>query len=87
MPKSRQRQKKPSRSYVAPPTKPKPKPSPRWYGFLVLGLILLGVLIIVLNYANFLLNEFRDYDGADPSGSPALFFPAGRSAPAHGRPA
>ena len=37
------------------PTKAKPKPSPRWYGFLVLGLILLGVLIIVLNYADFLL--------------------------------
>jgi len=31
------------------------KPSPRWYGFLVLGVILLGVLIIVLNYADFLL--------------------------------
>ena len=46
---------RPSRSYAAPPTKAKPKPSPRWYGFLVLGLILLGVLIIVLNYANFLL--------------------------------
>ena len=55
MPKSRQRSKRASRSYVAPPTKAKPKPSPRWYGFLVLGLILLGVLIIVLNYADFLL--------------------------------
>jgi hypothetical protein len=55
MPKSRQRSKKTSRSYVAPPTKAKPKPSPRWYAYLVLGLILLGVLIIVLNYADFLL--------------------------------
>lgn len=55
MPKSRQRAKKSTRSYAAPPTKAKPKPSPRWYGFLVLGMILLGVLIIVLNYADFLL--------------------------------
>ncbi len=54
MPKSRQRQRR-SRPYAPPPTKPKPKPSPRWYGYLVLGLIVLGVLIIVLNYANFLL--------------------------------
>jgi hypothetical protein len=55
MPKSRQRQRRSSRPYAAPPTKPKPKPSPGWYGYLVLGSILLGVLIIVLNYANFLL--------------------------------
>ena len=55
MPKSRQRQKKGSRGYAPPPTKPKPKASPRWYGLLVIGLILLGVAIIVLNYADFLL--------------------------------
>jgi ABC-type Fe3+ transport system permease subunit len=55
MPKSRQRQRRSSRPYAASPTKPKPKPSPGWYGYLVLGSILLGVLIIVLNYANFLL--------------------------------
>ena len=46
MPKSRQRQKKTSRGYAPPPTKAKPRPSPRWYGYLVLGLILLGVAII-----------------------------------------
>jgi len=50
MPKSRQRNKRSSRPYAAPPTKGKPKPSPRWYGYLVLGLILFGVLVIVLNY-------------------------------------
>ncbi|HLA91950.1 MAG TPA: cell division protein CrgA [Actinomycetota bacterium] len=50
MPKSRQRQKRSNRPYAAPPTKAKPKASPRWYGFLVLGLILAGVLVIVLNY-------------------------------------
>ena len=50
MPKSRQRQKRSTRPYAAPPPKKKPKSSPRWYGFLVLGLILAGVLVIVLNY-------------------------------------
>ncbi len=55
MPKSRQRQRRGSRPYAAPPPKKKPKASPGWYGYLVLGLIVLGVLIIVLNYANFLL--------------------------------
>jgi ABC-type Fe3+ transport system permease subunit len=55
MPRSRQRQRRPARPYAAPPPRRKPKPSPRWYGFFVLGLIALGVLIIVLNYANFLL--------------------------------
>jgi hypothetical protein len=55
MPKSRQRQRRGARPYAAPPPKKKPKASPAWYGYLVLGLIVLGVLIIVLNYANFLL--------------------------------
>ena len=50
MPKSRGRQKRSGRPYAAPPPKKKPRSSPRWYGFLVLGLILLGVLLIVLNY-------------------------------------
>jgi hypothetical protein len=50
MPKSRGRQKRTNRPYAAPPTKAKPKSSPRWYGFLVLGLILVGVFVIVLNY-------------------------------------
>ena len=54
MPKSRQRSKD-----LAPlrraADEAEAQAEPRWYGFVVLGLILLGVLIIVLNYANFLL--------------------------------
>ncbi|HEX6331757.1 MAG TPA: cell division protein CrgA [Actinomycetota bacterium] len=50
MPKSRQRQKRTSRPYAPPPPKKRPKASPRWYGFVVLGVILLGVALIVLNY-------------------------------------
>jgi Cell division protein CrgA len=54
MPKSRQRQKRTSRPYAAPPPKKRPKASPRWYGFFVIGLILLGVALIVLNYMDFI---------------------------------
>lgn len=50
MPKSRQRQKRTSRPYAPPPPRKRPKASPRWYGYLVLGLILLGVVLIVWNY-------------------------------------
>ncbi len=50
MPRSRQRQKRSSRPYAPPPQKKRPKESPRWYGFLVLGLMLVGVTVIVLNY-------------------------------------
>jgi cell division protein CrgA len=50
MPKSRQRQKKGSRPYAAPPPKKRRRDSPRWYGFLVLGLIGIGIALIVLNY-------------------------------------
>lgn len=50
MPKSRTRRRRTSRPYAAPPTKPKPKASPAWYGYVVLGLILLGVAVIVWNY-------------------------------------
>ncbi len=50
MPKSKGRQKRTSRPYVAAPPRKRPKASPRWYGYLVLGLILLGVAVIVLNY-------------------------------------
>jgi hypothetical protein len=50
MPKSRQRQRRSARPYAAPPTKKRPKASPRWYGYLVLGLIVIGVAVIVLNY-------------------------------------
>lgn len=54
MPKSRSRQKRTSRPYATPPTKRRPKASPRWYGFLVIGLILFGVAVIVLNYMDFI---------------------------------
>lgn len=54
MPKSRQRQRKGYRPYVPAPQRKKRKPSPRWYGFLVLGLILVGVALIVLNYMDFI---------------------------------
>jgi Cell division protein CrgA len=50
MPKSRQRQRRSPRPYATPPTKKRPKASPRWYGYLVLGLIVIGVAVIVLNY-------------------------------------
>ncbi|GBC86865.1 Cell division protein CrgA [bacterium HR12] len=50
MPRSRSRQRARKRPYAAPPPKPRPKESPRWYGFLVLGLMAVGVAVIVLNY-------------------------------------
>jgi hypothetical protein len=45
MPKSRSKR----RRYQPPPQK-KRKPSPKWYGALILGLMLAGVAVIVLNY-------------------------------------
>ena len=50
MPKSRSRQKKTGRPYAPPPPKRKPRKSPPWYGYLVVGLIAVGVLVIVWNY-------------------------------------
>jgi hypothetical protein len=50
MPKSKTRKKDTRRPYVPAPVKKKPRKSPRWYGFLVLGLLAAGVLVIVLNY-------------------------------------
>lgn len=49
MPKSRSRTKGNRRTYTPPPKKRR-KASPRWYGFAVLGVMGLGVLVIVLNY-------------------------------------
>ena len=37
-----------------PPPRKKPKPSPRWFGVLILLVMLLGVAIIVLNYMKIL---------------------------------
>ena len=50
MPKSRQRQKRSSRPYAPPPPRKRPRRSPKWYGYVVLGLIGAGVAMIVLNY-------------------------------------
>lgn len=50
MPKSRSRQKEKRRPYVPAPQKKKRKPSPRWFGWLVLGVMALGVILIVGNY-------------------------------------
>jgi drug/metabolite transporter (DMT)-like permease len=54
MPKSRGRQKRTSRPYAPPPPRKKRRSSPRWYGVLVIGLILVGVFVIVLNYMDFI---------------------------------
>ncbi len=50
MPKSKSRQRGSRRPYAAPAPRKKPKASPAWYGFLVLGLMVVGVAMIVLNY-------------------------------------
>lgn len=51
MPKSKTRKRSTRRPYL-PPEQPvkRPRSSPSWYGFLVLGFILVGVGVIVLNY-------------------------------------
>ena len=59
MPKSKSRQRGGRRPYAAPPPKKKPKPSPRWYGFLVLGLMVVGVAMIVLNYMGIMPGDTR----------------------------
>ncbi len=45
MPKSRSK-----RSTYIPPKPPKPKPSPRWVPPVGLGLIVLGIALILVNY-------------------------------------
>ena len=59
MPKSKSRQRDRRRPYAAPPPKKKPKASPRWYGFFVLGLMVVGVGMIVLNYMSLLPGDTR----------------------------
>jgi hypothetical protein len=49
MPKS-----KAKRVRYQPPPKKRPKASPRWFGALILGVFLLGVAVIVLNYMQLL---------------------------------
>jgi cell division protein CrgA len=62
MPKSKSKR----RRYQAPPRK-KPKPSPKWYGATLLGLMLAGVALIVLNYVMLL-------PGADARGDYRYLF-------------
>jgi hypothetical protein len=51
MPKSKSRPKKSrSRYELRPARKQKTKKSPRWYGFVVLGVMGAGVVVIVVNY-------------------------------------
>lgn len=45
MPKSKSK-----RSTYIPPKPPKPKPSPKWVPWLGMGLIILGIVLIILNY-------------------------------------
>ncbi len=59
MPRSRSRQRDRRRPYAAPPPKRRPKASPRWYGFLVLGLMVVGVAMIVLNYMGLMPGDTR----------------------------
>jgi len=41
-------------SRYTPPIDRKTKTSPRWFGFVILALFILGVLIVILNYAGLL---------------------------------
>ena len=61
MPKSKSRKKKKptSRPYVPRKEKPRPKPAPRWYPYFMIGLMLLGVLVIVLNYMGLMPQGLR----------------------------
>lgn len=59
MPKSKSRQRARRRPYATPPTRGKPKSSPAWYAFLVLGLMVVGVAMIVLNYMGLMPGDTR----------------------------
>jgi small-conductance mechanosensitive channel len=51
MPKSKSRSKKSRQRYeLRPARRQKTKKSPRWYGFVVLGVMAAGVVVIVVNY-------------------------------------
>lgn len=51
MPKSKARQRQPRRRYQLEPQRRKPhKKMARWYPWVVLGVIFLGIAVIVLNY-------------------------------------
>ena len=61
MPKSRSRQRRASRPYAQAPATKRAKSSPTWYGFLVLGLILIGVAVIVMNYMDIIPGGTEQY--------------------------
>jgi hypothetical protein len=50
------RSKSKRRRYQAPPKK-KPKPSPKWFGWTILSIMGVGVVMIVLNYLGLLPGE------------------------------
>ena len=62
MPESRSRSKRKRRSYAPPPPKKKRKPSPRWYGVLILGVMVVGVVMIVINYMGLIPGTGRQAD-------------------------
>jgi high-affinity Fe2+/Pb2+ permease len=58
MPKSKGRQKQRNRRYqLAPQQKKRTKKSPRWYGWVVLITLGIGVTVIVLNYMGLMPGE------------------------------
>lgn len=62
MPRSKGRSSKDKRRPYVPPAPPKKGPkrkeSPKWYGFLVVGLMILGIIVIVLNYMNLMFGPY-----------------------------
>ncbi len=50
MPESRSRQRQRRRSYLPEKPRKKRRASPRWFGLAILGVMILGVAVIVLNY-------------------------------------
>jgi hypothetical protein len=61
MPKSKSRQKSTRRSYVPAPQQKKRRSSPSWYGFFVIGLMVIGVAVIVLNYMGLMPGGTRQF--------------------------
>lgn len=50
MPKSKSKRPPRRRSYAPPPPRKRRKASPKWFGWTVLGVMVVGVVAIVLNY-------------------------------------
>ncbi|HYU56813.1 MAG TPA: cell division protein CrgA [Actinomycetota bacterium] len=62
---------KSKRQRYQPPPRKKPKPSPKWFGGLILGLLLAGVVVILGYYG--LVPGFP-WAGDQPGANPALLF-------------